>query len=87
MKKPPPKIRKVLSGPNREVNRLVEELGGLRGAVEYFQCSESSVRDSINAGRISAARALWVVHTGYDFDPLDLSPREEKVPKHLRAKP
>ncbi len=84
--RPPLKPTAQLRGPNREVNRLLAELGGLRPSAEWFQVSEETIRSMAARGRLSAQKALWVAHClPGQFDPLDLSPRTQEIPERLRA--
>ncbi len=86
MDRPPLKPTAQLSGKNREVNRLLAALGGLRPAAEWFQVSEETIRSMAANGRLSAQKALWVAHCRPgEFDPLDLSPRTADIPEHLRV--
>ncbi len=86
---PPSKDRTLLfpEGPNRVVNQVIRDLGGLRAAADWFRCSDESIRDSVKAGRFAAQRALWLVHFfPGQYDPLDLSPRSKDLPERLRVK-
>ncbi len=85
---PPSKDRTLLypEGPNRVVNQVIRDLGGLRAAADWFHCSDESIRNSVKAGRFAAQRALWLIHCfPGKYDPLDLSPRTQDIPEHLRV--